>query len=1013
MADNSANAQFLAGARGLSPASVQTSSIASPTPPRPTNCPKASPIPGVDADDPLQKGVELAMRAVWLFLDSDFEKVEALLHKRRHRLLYASEGHAAIQYLRSMMTFTREAMADAQQAAESTINLAAYYRKPRGVSSMLSTPGSRTGSRSASPQTESKAQHRSHHQHHNENSASDSSTSKPHKQSESRSWFRMDSPRQILRDKKIKQGLVAGEDSASAPGSVGNTGDTTPAEEKRQDLDLSLLDAKYADLQDASSTPEPAVQTFPSASEAEDEDERALDRPQQRSWTSGIANVADSVIGAVRTGTQAIGITKPEWHVLKTMTPVQRHAELVYAEAYLLRAMVNIGMGDGVLALLKEGWHVRSAYATYRNCFAYIQDAYANGERLDDHFVSGTYLGMGVFNLVLSMLPAKLLRFIELVGFSADRRLGLELLAIAAGWRADPLTADLLGPPPSFADASLNGKAGDGSSKIHPCGYGLRSEFCTLVLLGYHMFLCSDLYLGYPNFPLVDVVLRRSLQQHPGGLMFMYFEARLLLLRSDMDGAIQRFGALVQAGKGAVDNRRMNNNLSEDASDAAADDSNDLVAELAALQLDDATSSETDADPNSDARSASSVPTESGESSGSDWRQLQYLGYWEQSLCLMALGRWLDAGAGFDVLRRENNWNKAAYTYALACCLWEHYLGLCGGVAPVDTAKLSNEQRQVLDVVCSLMALVPSLKRKVAGKSIPIEKFVIRKAAKFQQQGNFLMRPGLEMLHTMNLISKMPRARLLALRDEIEREIANMAQFMPISRGTKNPYRHIFYYDDLALLLLTKGAVLSELAYPTYATTLAVADPADGVTDPTLGPVAADTLLRLLRLMPMIQRDHYLAPIARFYLGDLYLAEHSHSKAWIGRARAQWKCVLNGKPLSSPPFLSLDEYRAHSEELTLLLEKDADKNAATAANNSSLLVAPGCQVEERILQDTGHPSLSFYDGTWQISEWRYMPPDWADSRKYSLENMVEVRTFNATNRLREKLDGEQGDQLLP
>ncbi|KAJ2076858.1 hypothetical protein H4R24_005466 [Coemansia sp. RSA 988] len=1013
MADSSANAQFLAGAKELLPASEQKSSIASPTPPRPTNCPRASPIPGVDADGPLQKGVELAMQAVWLFMDSDFEGVEALLHKRRHRLLYASEGHAAIQYLRSTMTFTREAMADAQQAAESTINLAAYYRKPRGVSSMLSTPGSRTGSRSASPLTESKSQR------HSVNSASDSSTSKSHKHGDSRSWFRMDSPRQILRDKKIKQGLATRDDSTPSLGSVGNMGDTTPADAKQQDLDLSLLDAKSADLQDSKSIPEPTVQTFPPASEVGNEDEGALDRPQQRSWTSGIANVADSVIGAMRTGTQAIGITKPEWHVLKTMTPVQRHAELVHAEAYLLRAMVNIGMGDGVLALLKEGWHVRSAYATYRNCFAYIQDAYANGERLDDHFVSGTYLGMGVFNLVLSMLPAKLLRFIELVGFSADRRLGLELLAIAAGWRADPLTADLMGPPPSFADASLNGKSGDGTSKIHPCGYGLRSEFCTLVLLGYHVFLCSDLYLGYPNFPLVDVVLRRSLQQHPEGLLFMYFEARLLLLRSDMDGAIRHFGALVQAGKGAVNNSHMNNTLSEDSSDAAADDTNNLVAELAALKLDNTTSSEADTDSNSDARSASSIPTEGGEGSdesatgGSDWRQLQYLGYWEQSLCLMALGRWLEAGAGFDVLRRENNWNKAAYTYALASCLWEHYLCLCGGVAPVDTAELSNEQRQVLDVVCSLMALVPSLKRKVAGKSIPIEKFVIRKAAKFQQQGNFLMRPGLELLHTMNIIVKMPRARLLVLRDEVEREIANMAQFMPISRGPKNPYRHIFYYDDLALLLLTKGAVLSELAYPTYVTTLAIADSEDGVADPALGPIAADTLLRLLRLMPMIQRDHYLAPLGRFYLGELYLAEHSRSKAWIGRARAQWKCVLNGKPLSSPPFLSLDEHRAHSEELTSLLEKNDTKNASATESNSKLLIAPGCQVEERILQDTAHPSLSFYDGTWQISEWRYMPSDWADSRKYSLVNMIEVRTFNATNRLSEKMDSEQGDLLLP
>ncbi|KAJ2011492.1 hypothetical protein GGI06_004512, partial [Coemansia sp. S85] len=97
-----------------------------------TNRPKASVIAGVDPDDSLQTGVDLAMQAVWLFLDSDFEQVEVLLNKKRHSLLYASEGYAAIQYLRAMMTFTKEAMGSAQKAAESTINLTAYYRKPRG-----------------------------------------------------------------------------------------------------------------------------------------------------------------------------------------------------------------------------------------------------------------------------------------------------------------------------------------------------------------------------------------------------------------------------------------------------------------------------------------------------------------------------------------------------------------------------------------------------------------------------------------------------------------------------------------------------------------------------------------------------------------------------------------------------------------------------------------------------------------------------------------------------------------
>ncbi|KAJ2387414.1 hypothetical protein GGI23_006284, partial [Coemansia sp. RSA 2559] len=102
------------------------------------DAPQVSQVTGVEASDPLQVGLQLAMQAVWLFLDSDFEKVEQVMGRRRHSLLYASEDYAAIQYMRAMMTFTSEAMQSAQDAAQSTINLAAHYRKPRGVTGLLS-----------------------------------------------------------------------------------------------------------------------------------------------------------------------------------------------------------------------------------------------------------------------------------------------------------------------------------------------------------------------------------------------------------------------------------------------------------------------------------------------------------------------------------------------------------------------------------------------------------------------------------------------------------------------------------------------------------------------------------------------------------------------------------------------------------------------------------------------------------------------------------------------------------
>ncbi|KAJ2755625.1 hypothetical protein H4S06_003398 [Coemansia sp. BCRC 34490] len=957
------------------------------------DAPQASQVQGVEPSDPLQTGLQLAMQAVWLFLDSDFERVERVMGSKRHTLLYASEGYAAINYMRAMMTFTREAMQSAQDAAQSTINLAARHRKPRGVTGMLSSQSSRA----ASPMSTSREQTPvSTSASGGKGSGTDISNG-AHSKPRSLGVFRIDSPRLTLRSKKAKQREQLGSgDPKHALGSGASISSLASTDEARQPFDPALLDAKFSELQDSDS----AI-----AEEEEGGADAALDRKQPRSWTTGIATVADSLIGIVRAGTQAVGISRPEWHTLRGMTPTQRHAELVHAEAHLMRAMLNVAMGDGVMALLREGWSVRSAYSTYRNCYAFIQDAHASGDTVDDHFVSGTYFGMGVFNIILSMLPARLLRFIELVGFSADRALGIELLYIASGWRTDKHTAPLMRPPPASA------------ASLHPCGYGLRSEFCSLVLQIYHVFLCSDLFLDYPNLPLVEAVLGTCLQQHPGGLMYMYFEGRLLMARTRLHDAIARYTSLVHQGEGAVQNMHLAAAIYSDPSaTSAAEDQ--LVSELSKLNV-GATDEDGEADESSDISSSSTTgepPMAFGEAGGvaskssknvGEWRQLQYLGYWERSLCLIALGRWLEAAEGFNTLRKENNWNKAVYTYALACCLWEHHLLAFDRMPPEDSDDLSAKQRSLLQIVCNLMHKVPTLKRKVAGKSIPIEKFVIRKSRKFHAQGSFLMRPGLELLHVWNLYSKTPHDRLEVLAKDVDADIARLAQYQPALRATKYPYRHANYHDDLALLVLTKGYVAKELSHPshTHAVHDFSADKKPQVSTATesvdnnpgqLTAIAVDSLARVLRLIPFIELDHYLVALARFHLGSLYLDMHPGDTKWTNRALAQWKAILDGKPVTLPPLLSMDEYN----DVAKLLNPSSSSGEASTNSDGSFSAAPTCTPEETMLQVTGHPSLSFYDGSWQMSDWKYHPPRWSDSRKYSLENMIEVRAFNATNRLK-------------
>jgi hypothetical protein len=56
---------------------------------------------------------------------------------------------------------------------------------------------------------------------------------------------------------------------------------------------------------------------------------------------------------------------------------------------------------------------------------------------IDVHFRSGVYLGIGMSHLILSLMPGKLMTFVELFGYHGDRKLGLKALMKAGGWTQD------------------------------------------------------------------------------------------------------------------------------------------------------------------------------------------------------------------------------------------------------------------------------------------------------------------------------------------------------------------------------------------------------------------------------------------------------------------------------------------------------------------------------------------------------------------------------------------------
>ncbi|KAF6024743.1 hypothetical protein EB796_016951 [Bugula neritina] len=134
-----------------------------------------------------------------------------------------------------------------------------------------------------------------------------------------------------------------------------------------------------------------------------------------------------------------------------TYTDIEVHAELVFAETLLLRAVLSFVQDENLMSFLKGALKIKHCYQSYKECRK-IAESRDKATLSDyEHFSSGVNMGIGAFNLMISQLPARVLKLLEFVGFSGNRSLGLSELRI-------------------------------GADKIH----SLRGPLCSLILLGYN-----------------------------------------------------------------------------------------------------------------------------------------------------------------------------------------------------------------------------------------------------------------------------------------------------------------------------------------------------------------------------------------------------------------------------------------------------------------------------------------------------------------------------------------------
>ncbi|WFD23897.1 hypothetical protein MEQU1_002591 [Malassezia equina] len=239
-----------------------------------------------------------------------------------------------------------------------------------------------------------------------------------------------------------------------------------------------------------------------------------------------------------------------------------------------------------------------------------------------------------------------------------------------------------------------------------------------------------------------------------------------------------------------------------------------------------------------------------------EYVQLKHICYWDMALCFLSLNQWADAHACMTVLANENNWSKALYTYARAATLYQ-----TGDPGAQEEAK-------------DIMERVPSMTQRIAGKSIPLEKFAARKARKMGQYG-YLCLPALEMAYLTHCFTTAPTSTL------VHRSLPLVEQ--EIQRLQQQPH-----VDDLCLAHFLQGVILRKIAYPENHVQ----------KEENLYPVSeaaarAEASFRYVATNAVqCEYDHYLLYFCHYELGRLYISLGRYDEA-----ERELDLVLSGKNL--------------------------------------------------------------------------------------------------------------------
>ncbi|XP_048761372.1 tetratricopeptide repeat protein 39B-like [Ostrea edulis] len=433
--------------------------------------------------------------------------------------------------------------------------------------------------------------------------------------------------------------------------------------------------------------------------------------------------------------------------VYNDLTEVEIHAELCYAECLLLRALLSFVQDENLLSFVKGGLKIRECYKIYKECNKMMERPKFTEEKQKSHFETGVKMGVGTFNLMISLLPSKILKLLEFVGFSGNKVYGLKCLS-------------------------------EGSYDLS----SLRGPLCSIIMMAYHTVVCYILGLADGDISYAAELLKPCLEKYPKGALFLFFDGRIEEVRGNIDKAIVKFEESIECQQ--------------------------------------------------------------------EWRQFHHLAYWELMWCHCFKGDWLMAMKYAEKLCKESRWSKATYTYQKAA-----FLMMC--------EDQTDETRAHIQL---LFKDVPKLKQRIAGKSIPIEKFSVHKVKRFLEHNTDIVLPALELVYVWNGFS------ILGKREELVDPVLTIVE-STINTILKGSEANPFYHDNYALVILLKGACLKCKGQYMQ---------------------AEQCFKEVLEREKLIKHDTYLVPYTTVELALLYLKLNDKQQAlhYLDQAKKNYKGYL-------------------------------------------------------------------------------------------------------------------------